>query len=68
MQTKMTKNGVTTTNNLGQEQYENFKGFGGRKLVQYDYRHTDGQLFSTVKDSLDKCREARDKWLEKKAI
>ena len=47
--TKMTKNGVTTTTNPGQEQYETFirKDRGKtKKYFQYDYRHTDGELFS----------------------
>ena len=35
-------------------------------LVQYDYRHTDGELFSCVKPTLDECRAARDKWLTAK--
>ena len=30
---------------------------------QYDYRHTDGQLFSTVGKSLENCRTKRDEWL-----
>ena len=37
-----------------------------RTLVQYDYRHTDGELFACVKPSLDECRAARDKWLNAK--
>ncbi len=43
-------------------------GIGRRKrtLVQYDYRHTDGELFSCVKPTLDECRAARDKWLNGK--
>ena len=34
--------------------------FGRRKrtLVQYDYRHTDGELFACVKPTLDECRTA----------
>ncbi|MCE9251170.1 DUF3873 domain-containing protein, partial [Bacteroides fragilis] len=38
-----------------------------RTLVQYDYRHTDGELFACVKPTLDECRTARDKWLDAKA-
>lgn len=52
----------------GRENYEVFTTRVGRKSVkryQYDYRHTDGVLFSTVATSLTKCRERRDKWLEK---
>ncbi len=43
-------------------------GIGRRKrtLMQYDYRHTDGELFSCVKPTLDECRAARDKWLTAK--
>ena len=51
----------------GQEDYQEFYSRVTKKnLVQYDYRHTDGELFSTVKKSLDECRTARDKWLESK--
>lgn len=54
----------------GEEQYEEFKrrrGLRERKaLVQYDYRDTDGELFSTVKPTLDACRAARDEWLNSK--
>lgn len=49
----------------GEEQYEQFRR--GRKMyVQYDYRDTDGKLFSTVKPTLAACREARDEWLRSK--
>ena len=54
---------------IGQEQYERFTAKVGRKskrMVQYDYRHTDGDLFSTVADTLDKARKERDEWLSKK--
>lgn len=67
--TNMTVNGVTTTNASGQEQYEAFNTRNGRKNVkrfQYDYRHTDGELFSTVKATLEACRQARDNWISKK--
>lgn len=51
----------------GQEQYEEFKSNATRKTaVQYDYRHTDGELFSCVKPTPDSCRAARDAWLQKK--
>lgn len=54
----------------GNENYEKFRTRLGRKVVtryQYDYRHTDGELFSTVAASLTECRKSRDKWLEKKS-
>lgn len=75
--TKMTKNGVSTTAAPGQEQFENFTRKVGRQVkryVQYDYRHTDGELFSCVRPTLDACRAARDAcraardaWLDAKA-
>lgn len=68
MKTQMTKNGVTTTNGLGQEQYEEFPSWHARETnIQYDYRHTDGELFSTVARTLEECRERRDSWLAKKS-
>ena len=66
MSTRMTINGVSPCTEAGTEKYEKFQtGIGRRKqtLVQYDYRHTDGELFSCVKPTLDECRAARDKWL-----
>lgn len=62
----MTINGVSTCKEAGMEKYEQFQmGVGRRKrtLVQYDYRNTDGELFSCVKPTLGECRSARDKWL-----
>ena len=67
--TQMTINGVSTCTEAGTEKYERFQlGIGRRRrtLVQYDYRHTDGELYSCVKTTLDECRTARDKWLTAK--
>ena len=69
MATRMTINGVSTCTEAGTEKYERFQsGIGRRKrtLVQYDYRHTDGELFTCVKPTLDECRTARNKWLNAK--
>ena len=69
MTTRMSINGVSTCQTAGTEKYVSFQsGFGRRKrtLVQSDYRHTDGELFSCVKPTLDECRTERDKWLNKK--
>ncbi|HUV01742.1 MAG TPA: DUF3873 family protein [Bacteroidales bacterium] len=63
--TEMTKNGVSTTVNHGQEQFETFH-FKNKSVVQYDYRHTDGQLFSCCMNDLKSCRQKRDKWLKDK--
>jgi hypothetical protein len=50
----------------GKEQFEEFwSDTVSRPLVQYDYRHTDGKLFSTVRNSLDECRSQRDHWLRR---
>ncbi len=52
MATRMTINGVSTCTEAGTEKYERFQsGIGRRRrtLVQYDYRHTDGELFACVK-------------------
>jgi len=54
----------------GHEQYEEYTSRIRRTpetLVQYDYRHTDGELFSCVKRTLEYCRAARDKWLAKRS-
>ena len=69
MVTRMTAHGVSTTTTPGTEQYEVFyTGFRTRrkKLYQYDYRHTDGELFSCIAPTLKECRQSRDEWLSKK--
>ena len=43
----------------GQEQWEEFTALG-RRRVQYDYRASDGRLFSCVAKSLDEARARRD--------
>lgn len=40
----------------------------GKPINQYDYRHTDGELFSTVAPTLEECRTRRDEWLKKKTV
>ena len=65
----MTANGVSTTTTPGTEQHEVFyTGYRTRrkKHYQYDYRHTDGELFSCVAPTLKECRQRRDEWLNKK--
>jgi hypothetical protein len=61
--TKLTINGVSTTNGRGQEQYEFFNQKIGQRtkvFCAYDYRHTDGELFSCVKPTLDACKVAKN--------
>ncbi len=65
MTTKMTENGITTTQTPGQEQHEFWTDFQGRKWCCYDYRHTSGELFSCNDKTLEKCRQRRDNWLKK---
>lgn len=55
-------NGCSTTT-PGSEQYESFT-MGRKRYVQYDYRTSDGKLFSCVRSTLEKCREACDQWLK----
>ena len=49
----------------GEERIEFFT-IRTKTRVQYDYRTSDGQLFSCVADNLDVAREKRDRWLEGK--
>jgi hypothetical protein len=68
----------TTTNSInqngcsvcekGQENYVKcvLGAFLGKTYYQYDYRHTDGELFSTLQETLELCRAKRDKWLHEK--
>jgi hypothetical protein len=53
---------------VGKESFESFYSRTAKKnLVQYDYRHTDGELFTCVTNSLESARTKRNLWLEKKA-
>lgn len=68
MATEMTINGVSTCQMAGTEKYETFS-FSHRPrktYVQYDYRNVDGTLFSTVRPTLEECRDKRDEWLRTK--
>ena len=61
------KNGCSVCEQ-GKENYTTFiaGAFRGTEYYQYDYRHTDGELFSNVAKSLEQCRKERDEWLLKK--
>jgi hypothetical protein len=52
----------------GEEKYTRFctDAYRGKVYYQYDYRHKDNELFSTISRTLDECREKRDKWLKQK--
>jgi hypothetical protein len=60
-----TDNKGCSTCKPGQEQYETYTS-GGVTYYQYDYRHHDGELFSTIKRTIEACREARDEWIKEK--
>jgi hypothetical protein len=64
----LNRNGVSITQALGEEKFVKYRpvAFKGRIFYQYDYRHTDVELFSTVAKTLAECRHRRDKWIEKK--
>lgn len=63
------EHGCSTCITPGKENYEKFTTRVGRKThtrYQYDYRHTDGELFSCCAPSLEAARQQRDAWLQKK--
>jgi hypothetical protein len=55
----ITKKGVSSTQAKGQEQYSCFvwgvRSFRRTTYFQYDYRHTNGELFSIVAKSWEEC-------------
>lgn len=59
-------NGVTTCWGLGEENYENYRVWKGHRMCQYDYRHTDGTLFTCCSPTLGECRRRRDAWVSAK--
>lgn len=64
---EITVNGVSVCA-TGQENYEHFEPKRGKRYYQYDYRHTDGELFTVVMPTLTECRQRRDKWILKKIL
>lgn len=64
------EHGCSTCTTPGTEKYEKFqiRGLRNKRLTryQYDYRHTDGELFSCCAPSLEVARQRRDAWLQKK--
>ena len=64
----LNKNGVSITQTSGEEKFVKccLGAFRGQIYFQYDYRHTDGELFSTVAKTLAECRCKRDEWIAKK--
>lgn len=68
MKTNSINNNGCSVCATGKENYTTFiaGAFRGTEYYQYDYRHTDGELFSTVAKSLEECRKRRNEWLSKK--
>ena len=52
----------------GKENYTTFRPANRPKqtFYQYDYRHIDKDLFSTIAKTLEECRLRRDTWLQQK--
>ena len=63
------KNGISVCQ-AGEEKYVYFdltpRPRRKSRYCQYDYRTSDGELFSTVAPTLEQCREKRDLWLNTK--
>ena len=64
----LNKNGVSITQTPGEEKFVKccLGAFREQVYFQYDYRHTDSELFSTVAKTLDECRRRCDEWVAKK--
>lgn len=59
-----TQNGLAPKIEKGTENYEHYYSEVSRKnLCDYDYRHTNGELFSCIRPTLDQCRTKRNEWL-----
>lgn len=57
----------------GQEQWEEFLSrvtarYEEKILVQYDYRNSNGKLFSCIARTLEEARQKRNKWAEANGI
>ena len=46
----------------GESQYEYYTDCRRKRRCQYDYRITDGHLFSCVRNTLEECEQARKEW------
>lgn len=57
-----------STREQGNENYTTFRPAHrpNQPFYQYDYRHSNGELFSTVAPTLEECRSRCDKWLVKR--
>lgn len=64
----LNNNGISTCQAAGTENYVKFHPCHRprKTYIQYDYRDTDGTLFSCVRPTLQECRQKRDEWLQAK--
>lgn len=62
----LNKNGVSITQILKEGKYLQccLGAFRGDIFYQYDYRHFNESLFSTLTKTLEECRRRRDEWLK----
>lgn len=69
MNTNSINNNGCSVCEQGKENYTTFRPAHRPKqtFYQYDYRHTDGELFTTVASTLAECRTRRNEWLTKKS-
>ena len=49
---------------VGTENYQRYTACNKKRYYQYDYRHTDGELFTCVAPTLEACRVKRSRWIE----
>nr|WP_288565192.1 DUF3873 domain-containing protein [uncultured Phocaeicola sp.] len=65
----LNKNGVSIIQTPGEEKYIEccLGAFRGQIYIQYDYRHTNVKLFSTISKTLEICRQKRDEWINAKS-
>lgn len=57
-ETKLTKGGISTTRTPGTFAYEEYWcRITKRHLVQWDYRDTNGKLFSGIAKSIEQARQ-----------
>lgn len=63
---KTDKKGCSTCE-AGSENYElYYSKIVKKNLYQYEFRHSNGELFTTVKSTLKQCQSAKDEWLKSK--
>lgn len=69
MTTHLINNNGCSVCEVGKENYTTSiaGAFRGTEYYQYDYRHTNGELFTCIGKSLEECRQKREVWLAENA-